>query len=105
MVKFTLKKIEYDWLGKISRIEAVVEYENWKKNGGETVRVWRFFCEKVERFDINTKKSRRKRYFGIQAKKEEIAYETKHQKTREERRLVCKCKEKCKAEFGSNCSV
>jgi len=104
MVKFVIRKKEYDWNGKLVKIVADIEYNHWRKQYDRITRTWSEFCEKFRRFDVKTKRFKYKTYTPLKAAQEEKEYEIKHEKTREERRQNCKCKEKCKAEF-SNCTV
>lgn len=96
MVKFVIRKKEFDFDGKLIKIEAR-KYPNRIIFRDINV-IWSIWCSNVHRTTFTIKK--RNKYYTPIKKQHELKQE-KIQKelTREEKRQQCKCKEKCKSEF------
>jgi len=108
MVKIRILTKEYDWHGNVRKITAKVSYNKWSHyKGYDIYREWSVFCDEIRRLDIWSKKTNHKYYLGVKQKAEKQLEELKErenkEKTREQRRQNCACKEKCLAEF--ECSL
>lgn len=98
MVKYVIRKKEFDYKGKLVKIEA----RCYRKRHFRDIKViWIEMCGNISR-DTHISTEKYKLYQCLTNKLEEEKAKQQIQEielTREEKRLQCKCKQKCKSEF------